>query len=178
MLEAAFEAEKSGVDYFQLREKDLPDGQLLDMAKEIRAVLQRTHFIVNGSLAIALSSHADGVHLQKDNLSIEVVRSRFGGLKIGYSAHSLEDMLDAQAQGADYVFISPVFEPASKASALPPIGSSALAEWVDQIKIPVFALGGISVQNLQSVQDAGCDGAAGISLFVKEGKFAFPGMEF
>jgi thiamine monophosphate synthase len=77
-------------------------------------------------------------------------------------------MQTAAADGADYVFISPVFEPKSKASTLKPIGVDMLALWIRQVAIPVFALGGITKERLQNLSGAGCAGVAGISMFVDE----------
>jgi thiamine-phosphate pyrophosphorylase len=172
----AAEAEKAGVDYFQLREKDLSPRELFSLAQEIRPVLCRTRMIINGCLEVALACKADGVHLQKDNIPVASVRSKYKDLRIGYSAHSFEEMKEVQSQGADYVFISPIFEPISKTSNLQAHGLSALRVWTRKMGIPVFALGGVSAKNLSQLKEAGCAGAAGISLFMQDGIFTTSGM--
>jgi thiamine-phosphate pyrophosphorylase len=176
LLEVAMEAEKAGVAYFLLREKDLSPRELLFVAQELRPVLHRTRMLIHGHLEVALACKAEGVHLQKDNIPVAAVRSKYKDLMIGYSAHSLEEMKMAEQEGADYVFISPIFQPLSKHSNLTPHGLSKLSEWTRHMAIPVFALGGVSPQNVSELEKAGCSGAAGISLFVQKRMFTSAGM--
>ena len=140
LQEVADEAEKAGVDYFLLREKDLSPQELLLLAQELRILLHHTRLIINGQLDVALVCKADGVHLQKDNIPVAAVRAKYHDLKIGYSAHSFEEMKQAEGEGADYVFISPIFEPLSKESSIPPHGLSRLSAWTGRMEIPVLAL--------------------------------------
>jgi thiamine-phosphate pyrophosphorylase len=174
--EVAAAAESAGVDYFQLREKDLSPCDLLLMARRIRSILKQTIFIVNGSLDVALACSADGVHLQSENIPVDAVRSREAGLIIGYSAHSFREMQAAEKNGATYVFISPVFEPRSKVSTLPALGAACVAKWSGSVRIPAFALGGVSMENIHALDQAGIRSVAGISLFIREGKFTDAGM--
>jgi thiamine-phosphate pyrophosphorylase len=174
--EVAREAENAGVSYFQLREKDLTPAELLQVAKKIRSVLKSTKFIINGQTDVALSCGADGVHLQVNNLPVDSVRSAFPNLLIGYSAHSPEEMKSAEAMGADYLFISPIFPTQSKSHLLPPIGIARLKTWASSSGIPVFALGGVTPGKLDELRDSGCAGAASISLFLEHGEFSSRGM--
>ena len=174
--EVAELAEEAGVDYFQLREKDLEPGELLQLARHLRAMLSRTKFIVNGHLDVAIAADADGVHLQKDNVPISAVRKRFPHLLIGYSAHSAEELKAAEDAGADYAFLSPVFAGGSKTSPLPPLGIARFMEWTCERKIPVFALGGITHEAVPQLAASGCAGIAGISFFVEKGYFDPKGM--
>jgi thiamine-phosphate pyrophosphorylase len=178
ITEVAAEADHASVDYFQLREKDLGPRDLLHLAQEIRRHLRRTLFIINGSLDVALASKSDGVHLQKDNIPVAAVRSVHPTMVIGYSAHTFEEMKEAEAAGADYVFISPVFQPLSKSvrDVSPPHDVSSVSRWAGGVKIPVYALGGITSTRLQQLKDSGCRGVAGISLFLKDGRFTSAGM--
>jgi thiamine-phosphate pyrophosphorylase len=177
LAEAASEADKQGVDYFQLREKDLSPRELFDLAREIRPLLKQTRFIINGSLDVALACKADGVHLQRYNIPVTAVREKYKNLRIGYSAHSFTEMKGAEEQGADYVFISPIFGPLSKGvGAAPPLGTDIVADWTKSLTIPVFALGGISAANMNQLGDSGCTGIAGIRLFLSEGCFSPEGM--
>jgi thiamine-phosphate pyrophosphorylase len=174
--EVARGAELAGISYFQLREKDLTPAELLRLANKIRPILKRTKFIVNGQTDVAIASAADGVHLQRDNLPVDSVRSAFPSLLIGYSAHSPEEIKSAESMGADYVFISPVFRTQSKTHLLNPIGVDQLKKWVSNSRIPVFALGGVTADKLDELRDSGSAGAASISLFIDQGEFAAKGM--
>jgi thiamine-phosphate pyrophosphorylase len=169
-------AERAGLDFFQLREKDLPVRELLSIAKNIRSVLSRTKFIVNGSLEVALASDADGVHLQAQNIPVVTVRSKYRSLIIGYSAHNYEEMKNAADQGASYLFISPVFQPKSKNSTATPLGPAVVGSWANSMEVPVFALGGITDRNQNELIEAGCRSIAGISLFIQDGMFTEKGL--
>ncbi len=169
-------AERAGIDVFQLREKDLTPTQLLDLARRIRAELVRTKFVINGELGVAVAAGADGIHFQKGNVPIAAVRRHVPNMMIGYSAHSEQEIRAAEREGADYVLCSPVFLPRSKTSDLEPIGCETLARWIRGVRVPVFGLGGVELSNLRGLQDAGCRGAAGISLFLKQGYFDLTGM--
>lgn len=174
--EVASRAEDAGVDYFQLREKDLSPAHLLKIAAKIRPILKRTRLIINGQTDVAIASGADGVHLQVDNLPVKSVRAAFANLLIGYSAHTREEMRMAESEGADYVFISPVFPPRSKSTMLKPIEPDVLSDWIAGLRIPVFGLGGATPENLEILRRAGCAGAASISLFVENYHFTAKGM--
>jgi thiamine-phosphate pyrophosphorylase len=176
LREVAIEAEKAEVDYFLLREKDLSPRELLSLAQELMPLLHRTRMLIHGRLEVALACNAEGVHLQKDNIPVAAVRSKYRDLTIGYSAHSLEEMKMAEREGADYVFISPIFQPVSIHSTLTPLGLATLEEWTKQITIPVLGLGGVSSQNMLELEKTGCSGAAGISLFVQNRMFTPSGM--
>jgi thiamine-phosphate pyrophosphorylase len=174
LAEVATRAEKAGVQFFQLREKDLAVRDLLSVARELRSILKRTAFIVNGQLEVALASGADGVHLQRDNVPVDAVKSKYPALKVGYSAHSLEELEEAEKQGVDYLFISPVFAPSSK--PVQALGLGTAKEWASKVNRPVFALGGIKAERISEVRNAGFAGAAGISLFVEDTRFTSKGM--
>jgi thiamine-phosphate pyrophosphorylase len=174
--EIAQQAELNGVRYFQLREKKIAKRELLEIANHIRPELEHTKFIVNGHLDVAVACMADGVHLQAGNISVKEARKNFPRLLIGYSAHSREEILEAESDGADYVFISPIFSPISKNESLQPLGITKLKEWSSLVHIPVFALGGITAANLPEVEQAGCHCVAGISLFLRNGQFTAEGM--
>ena len=164
--EVAQYAEESQVAYFQLREKDLSARELLEHAEHLRCNLVHTKFIINGHLDVAIAAGADGVHLQKDSIPIQVVRKKFPDLIIGYSAHSEDDLRYAEMHGASYAFLSPLFPPRSKQSNLKPIGIPKFQEWIAGCNIPVFALGGIDETNLREIEQINCAGVAAISLFV------------
>lgn len=175
--EVAGDANRSGIDFFHLREKSLSSRELLLLARHIRPFLTRTRLIINGRLEVALAADADGVHLQEGSVPVAAVRRNYPRLIIGYSAHSREEMLEAEKNGASYVYLSPVFSPISKeSSALQPIGPATVRKWRRGVKIPVIGLGGITPENVGDLKTAGCAGVAGISLFLDGCRFTARGM--
>ncbi len=169
-LEIAKRVLSGGAKIIQLREKGLSSKELLKGAREV-GLLSRTAgaiFIVNDRADVALLADADGVHLGQDDLPIDEARKILGKEKlIGISTHSLEQAVKAQSEGADYIGFGPVFGTTTKADAEEAKGSEALKEVKKRVSIPVFAIGGINLENVKEVIDAGADGAAVISAIVK-----------
>ena len=126
--------------------------------------------IMHRRLDIALAINADGVHLNAASLSIAQVRKLAkDSLLVGYSAHSIGEILNAEKSGADYVFLSPIFASLSKPDhTRPPLGIEALTEISGQTSIPVIALGGITPINAQDCISAGAFGYASIGSLWKE----------
>ena len=173
----------AGVDWVQLREKDLSARELLSVAREsIRAASEasarRVPVIVNDRLDIALAAGATGVHLGGESLPArDVVRWCRGGnapadFLIGVSSHSLEQAREAESAGANYVFFGPVFDTPSKRAFGPPQGISKLAEACRAVRIPVIAIGGINATNAVECLRAGAAGIAAIRLFQEPGETA------
>ena len=167
----------AGVDWVQLREKDLPARALLELAREaVRAARgSATRIVVNDRLDVALAAGATGAHLGEASLpEAEVARwcqaaIREGrvpeGFLVGASCHSLEAAVEAERGGADYIFFGPVFATPSKAAFGPPQGLSRLAEVCHRVRIPVLAIGGITLENAVACLEAGATGMAAIRLF-------------
>jgi thiamine-phosphate diphosphorylase len=169
-LQVAEEAIHGGADVIQLRDKTGSSGELYNSARQIRD-LTRKHqipFIVNDRLDITLAVDADGLHVGQEDLPVSVARKILGPSGIlGVSAGSVEEALQAEQDGADYLGVGPVFEARStKADAGEPKGLSLISEIRKQCQIPVIAIGGISVENLAAVFQAGADGIAVISAIV------------
>jgi thiamine-phosphate pyrophosphorylase len=182
LLEKIREATIAGVDYIQLREKDLPTRDLESLAREaVSAVAQlrtdnrelRTFLLINSRTDVALAVQADGVHLRSDDISPQQVRviwkcgagapARANSPQdplIAVSCHSPAEVAQAAAQGADLAVFAPVFE---KKDANP-TGLAALQK-ACAAKIPVLALGGITLANAHSCLAAGASGIAAIRLF-------------
>lgn len=183
LLSKIAEAARAGVDYIQLREKDLSTQELESLAREAISVLTglkaakpelRASLLINSRTDIALAVRAEGVHLPSDDVAVEEVRSIWSGASgacekspgdpvIGVSCHSREDVARAYAHGAGFAVFAPVFEK-KDAPGVHPTGLAQLRE-ACRGKIPVFALGGVTLENARSCLDAGAAGIAGIRLF-------------
>jgi thiamine-phosphate pyrophosphorylase len=184
LLEKIAEAARAGVDYIQLREKDLSGRELEALARDAVGVVQqlrtenrelRTRFLINSRTDVALAAGADGVHLRADDLSPEVVRAIWGPAcnavrgdcaqvpTIGVSCHSPTDVIRAQAFGASFAVFAPVFEKKATPNATP--AGLDLLKQASQARIPVLALGGITLSNAASCLEAGARGIAAIRIF-------------
>jgi len=115
-------------------------------------------FIVNDHLDLAIEAGADGVHLGQDDISVEAARAAWGGL-IGRSTHSLDQALEAQRQGVDYIGVGPVYATPTKPGR-PAVGLELLQAVASAISIPWFAIGGIDSSNLEDVLAAGASRVA------------------
>ena len=155
---------RSGADWVQVRDKDLAARELLETVRT--AIASGAKIIVNTRIDVALAAGAAGLHLPAG--SIPAWRWRTiapPGFLIGVSCHTIDEVRAAENEGADYTFFSPVFAPISKTSDLVPHGIAGLAEAAQAVKIPVFALGGITRENVGACEEAGAAGIAGISIF-------------
>ncbi len=172
-IEIARKVLAGGTKIVQLRGKGLSSRELLEQAREVRELARKAGatFIVNDRADIALLSGADGVHLGQDDLPIDEARKILGKEKIiGISTHSLEQALKAEQEGADYIGFGPVFDTKTKADAEKAKGLQALREVKQRVSMPVIAIGGINLENIGEVIDAGSDGAAVISAIIKAEK--------
>jgi thiamine-phosphate pyrophosphorylase len=159
----------AGVDLVQIRERDLSARDMFLLA-ENAAVCARgsgTAILINDRADIAAACGI-GVHLTTHSMKADVIRRAFGDdMLIGASTHSLDEVAEAEAGGADFVVFGPVFETESKKQYGPPVGLNALRDASAHSKIPVLALGGITGSNFRQALDAGAAGVAGISLFAQ-----------
>lgn len=169
LVAAVEKAVSAGVRFVQLREKDLPAGELLAVAMELRAVTSRRGaiFIINGRLDAALLADADGVHLGQADFAPEDARPFLAkGKLIGVSTHSLKEALQAEADGADYITFGPVCHTPSKAAYGPPAGFVELKKAADAVKIPVFAIGGMKRETIKDALSASAKGVAVITAIL------------
>ena len=184
------DAARSGVDYIQLREKDLPGRDLESLARRVLREIQRqkskTRLLINSRPDVAIAIGADGVHLRSQDIAPHDARKIWrqpqrlsGGADnaireerpasiqhpapiIGVSCHTVAEVERASADGASFAVFGPVFAKAN----MRPVGLNALRQACQQT-VPVLALGGITLENAQSCMEAGAVGIAGISLFQK-----------
>ena len=183
LLERISAIATAGVDWIQLREKDLSGKQT---ALLVRQALDRvskqgshsksaTRIIVNDRLDVALSEQAGGVHLGESSLPVDEAKRLLlsspaaqtlpNDFILGVSCHSPEAARSAASSGADYIFFGPIFATPSKAAYGAPQGLDRLAQVCNSVNIPVLAIGGITLANVSSCLSAGASGIAAIRLF-------------
>ncbi len=146
-----------GARIIQLREKHLEKRDLFELAVAFQKKTSRhgALLIINDHLDVALAAGADGVHLGQDDLPIDAAKKIGPHLIIGASSHNLEEALDAEKKGADYVNIGPIFPTKTKEKVGKSLGTDAIREIGPQLKIPFTTMGGINPENIQQVLDAG-----------------------
>ncbi len=168
LLQSVAKALLSGVDFLQLREKDLSAQALFQLAKTVKQFPnpRGTKILVNDRLDIALAADLDGVHLRAHSVSPQQLR-RFTkpSFLIAVSCHSPTEVKVAEEDGADFVVLGPIFPTPSKLAFGAPLGVIAIREAVRLVTIPVLALGGVNQQNQELCREAGAAGIAGIRLF-------------
>ncbi len=164
-MEVTLQAIRGGASVIQLRDKALPKRELIALARELKGVCSQNGvlFMVNDYLDVALAAEADGLHLGQEDLPIAEARRLlpFDRL-VGCSTHNMEQALQAQSDGADYIAVGSIFATPSK-EKFEVIGPEALHRIRKQVSVPVVAIGGITCQNLGEVVRAGSDGVAVIS---------------
>ncbi len=160
---------KSGVQMIQYRDKYSDDGVFLNGALKIQKILKRenTLFIINDRVDIALYIDADGVHVGQHDLPVQVARKLLGKDKIiGTSAENIKQANLAQKQGADYVGLGPIFYTTTKEKIPQPVGLNLIRQAQKELKIHFFPIGGINLDNLGSVINAGAKRVAVASAIV------------
>jgi thiamine-phosphate pyrophosphorylase len=160
---------EGGVDLIQLRGKGKPLDELADYAAQLHELTARssTPLIVNDHADIASQIPVEGVHVGQDDDSIEVARRKAGReIVVGKSTHRVEQALAAQREGADYIGFGPIFATPTKPD-YPPIGLEDIRRVHAEVSVPIFCIGGINIDNLQSVIDAGAKRVVMVSALLK-----------
>jgi thiamine-phosphate pyrophosphorylase len=172
LIEKIFETANAGVDWIQIREKDLSGAQLADLAREIIAKVTKVcRVIINDRLDVACAVGAAGVHLGEKSISVADARDLVHDREIneafvfGASVHSIEAAEAAQREGAHYVIFGPIFATPSKAPWGVPQGLERLKAISRALTIPVLAIGGITQENAADCYAHGASGVAAIRLF-------------
>lgn len=180
LLHCITAAARAGVDWIQIREKDLTGKEISLLVRDVMVLAKQSdgdrppRILVNDRLDVALAEQAGGVHLGENSLPAANVSQWLGSLPshsalqdflLGVSCHSLTTAMNAERGGAGYIFFGPVFSTPSKAVFGEPQGLSRLEEVCASVTIPVLAIGGITIENASSCVKAGVAGIAAIRPF-------------
>lgn len=179
--EVADQALRGGAPMVQLREKEGNLRYLYDEAVIIQRLCRDygALFIVNDRVDLAISVEADGVHLGQEDLPARMARSLMRpGMLLGISTHSVEEARDAEAAGADYIGFGPIFPTGTKTGTRPVVGLEGIRKVKTAVRIPVMAIGGITLDQVSDVIGAGADGVAVISAIVGSGRITAACREF
>lgn len=157
----------NGVRAIQLREKTLPAVRLLELAKKIRSRINKnTSLIINDRLDIAILSGAQGLHSPELGVLPNQLKGYSKKLLLGKSVHSLNSAKQAEKDGFDYLIFGPVFRTPAKIKYGKPQGLKSLAEVCQSVKLPVYAVGGITPNRVKKCLDSGAYGVAAIRQFM------------
>ncbi len=157
-----------GADTIQLREKTISDSKFLSLAREARGLTVKsgTLFIINDRVNVARELNADGVHLGQQDMSVSEARAIIGNEKIiGVSTHNIIQARQAKKDGADYIAVGPVYPTGTK-DYEPSVGLKVIREISKEINVPIFAIGAITLENLDDVVEAGASRVAVCSAII------------
>jgi len=165
LLQDIEESLKGGITCLQLREKNMPFELFLKEAKDVSELCRQYHvpFIINDNIEVAVSSNADGIHVGQHDMPPGEVRKKIGADKIlGVSAQTVEQAIQAEKDGADYLGVGAVFPTSTKDDA-DAVSLETLKAICNAVHIPVVAIGGINEVNLTKLSGTGIDGIAVVS---------------
>ncbi|MFO8054986.1 MAG: thiamine phosphate synthase [Bacteroidales bacterium] len=162
-----------GITMLQLREKHLPDKDLLKTAKAIRRITQgtSTRLVINDRPDIAVLSDADYLHLGQEDMPVEEARKIVGDMKIGLSTHSIAQAEEALKKGPAYIGFGPIYPTNAKARPDKPVGTEPLKKVLEIADVPVVAIGGIFPENIRPVLQAGAKNIAMVRHFMQTKAF-------
>lgn len=169
ILSDAEKAVSCGAGIIQYRNKKAGTGTMFREAMLLKRICAETvtRLIINDRVDIALAVDADGIHLGQDDLPYEEARRLLGPDKIiGLTVHSVQEAVQAEHIGADYLGVSPIFDTATKTDAGCPCGIDTLRAIRQACRVPLVAIGGIDLSNIHAVIQAGADMACAISAVV------------
>ena len=162
-------AVEGGVTCVQLREKDCSTREFIEQALAIKHFLEtrQVPLIINDRLDVAMAVAADGVHLGQSDMPLETARKITGpSMLIGISAESVQDAVEAETGGADYLGVSPIYDTPTKADTAPALGLKGLQEIRNRVNIPLVGIGGLNKSNAAEAIRNGADGIAVVSAIV------------
>ena len=153
----------------QLRERDLSAKELMTLAREVQAVTasRRSQLLINDRIDVALTLEGVGVHLRSNSLPVSVARQLLGARRLlGMSVHAVEEAVQAESQGADYVILGPIYETPSKQMFGPPLGIHTLEKACRLVRIPIVGIGGVTAARACEMRRAGAFGVAVITAIL------------
>ena len=155
----------AGCKIVQYREKGKSTKDMIKEAKNLKKICNdKAIFLINDRIDVALAVDADGVHIGQDDMDIITVRRILGDDKIiGITVHNIEEALEAERLGTDYIGVAPIFQTDTKKDALEPCGVEMIKKLRNKINLPIVAVGGINKQNIKDVICAGADSAVSIN---------------
>ena len=167
--EIVTDAVYGGVTVVQLREKDCSTREFIEQALAIKKFLkdQSVPLIINDRVDVAQAVKADGVHLGQTDMPLGMAKKLLGdSMIIGISAESLQDAIEAEKGGADYLGVSPIYATPTKTDTAPPLGLDGLREIRKAVRLPLVGIGGLNRDNAAEVIRSGADGVAVVSAIV------------
>ena len=162
-------AVRGGATCVQLREKDCSTLEFIQQALSVKEFLsiRGVPLIINDRLDVAQAVNADGVHLGQTDMPLGMAKKIVGdAMIIGISAESLEDAIEAEKGGADYLGVSPIYVTPTKTDTAPPLGLEGLKQIRNAVKIPLVGIGGLNKDNSADVIRHGAEGVAVVSAIV------------
>jgi thiamine-phosphate pyrophosphorylase len=168
-LEIVSAAVYGGASVVQLREKDCSTRDFIEQALALKKFLKdrSVPLIINDRVDVAQAVKADGVHLGQTDMPLETAKEILGdSMIIGISAETLQDAIEAEKGGADYLGVSPIYATPTKTDTAPPLGLKGLREIRKAVKLPLVGIGGLNTENSADVIRNGADGVAVVSAIV------------
>ena len=150
----------------QLRERDLSARELVTLALEVQAVTasRRSQLLINDRIDVALALEGVGVHLRINSLPVSVARQVLGTQRLlGISVHAVEEAVQVESQGADYIVLGPIYETPSKQMFGPPLGIHTLERACRLVRLPIIGIGGVTAARAREMRRAGAFGVAVIT---------------
>lgn len=164
LLSVLRQAVTAGVRAIQLRERDLPVRDLRAVAEALQRELPQVKLLINDRVDLALAVSAHGVHLRESSVPVAVARGLLQPSQLlGASVHSIEGALAAEQQGADFVVLGPIHDTPSKRAYGAPLGLAVLEQAARSVRIPIFAIGGMTAARAREARRAGAFGVAVLS---------------
>jgi len=159
----------AGTSAIQLRERDLSARELVTLAREVQAVTasSKSQLLINDRVDVALALEGVGVHLRSNSLPLSVARQMLGSQRLlGISVHAVEEAMQAEAAGADYIVLGPIYETPSKQTFGPPLGIHTLEKACTLVRIPIIGIGGVTAARAREMRRAGAFGVAVITAIL------------
>ena len=162
------EAVLAGCKIVQYREKNKTTKEMVEEARHIKEICSgKAIFLVNDRIDVAIAVDADGVHIGQDDMPFEIARKTLGKDKIiGLTVHDVNESIEAERIGADYIGLSPIYLTSTKKDAGNACGTSMIEKVKKEINVPIVCIGGINKDNIVDVIKAGADSAVSISAIV------------